>query len=319
MLTLAIGLICLVPMASFAITPYSQDFEALIQADPFALGDDGWVVYGNIYNPLGEWIRGYGTYPAPNNGLAFCQITIGEGGPEQGDQQLVIFSDYENTDDHTNLNLVESNTFQEQPIGAADVGKKWTFTFDAKMGNLELNSTALAFIKTIDPLNNWNTTNFFQVDMTATPVEWTGYSLSIVIDAGLEGQLIQFGFQNVATNFEGSGIYYDNVNWDGADFSSVPNGSSVLGATLRQNYPNPFNPMTRIDFALDSSEVVDISVFDLGGRRVATLLRGKLGAGEHHVTWNGTTNSGASAPAGQYWYLLKTGHGQVSRNMVLLK
>ena len=62
-----------------------------------------------------------------------------------------------------------------------------------------------------------------------------------------------------------------------------------------------------------------MSVFDLAGRRVATLHRGELGAGEHHVIWNGKTDSGAAAAAGQYRYVLKTADGQVARSMVLLK
>ncbi len=318
MLTLAIGLVCLVPLASFALTPYHQDFEALNQADPFALGDDTWVVYGNVYDPAMNYLYGYGTFPAPNNGLAFCQIVLGEGGDGQGAQQLVVFSDYENVD-HAAGNWIESNTFQEQTITLAEVGQKWAFKFNAKMGNLELQSTAMAFIKTLDPANGWATTNLITADMTTTPATWAGYWLTIDIDASLVGQVLQIGFSNMATLYESSAVYYDNVDWNIDLVSSVPNGSTVAGATLRQNYPNPFNPMTRIDFAIDKPEMVDISVFDLGGRRVASLHQGELGAGEHHVIWDGKTDSGSSAPAGHYRYLLKTGSSQVSRSMVLLK
>jgi len=321
MMTLAIGLICLVPVASSALTAYNQDFETLNAADPFALADDTWVVYGNVYDLLNNHLYGYGTFPAPNNGLAFCQIVTGEGGAEQGAQQLVVFSDYENGD-HIGPppRWIESNTFQEQTIDAADVGQIWRFRFEAKRGNLELQSTAIAFIKTLDPSSGWATTNFVTADMTITPDNWRSYSLLIEIDASLEGQILQIGFANTATLYEGSAVYYDNIDWAfDPNVSSVPNGSTVAGATLRQNYPNPFNPMTRIDFALDKTEMVEISVFDLGGRRVASLHRGEMGAGEHHVIWDGRNDNGSSAPAGQYRYLLKTGSGQVSRSMVLLK
>lgn len=317
-LTLAVGLICLVPLTASALDTYYQDFETLLQMDPDALSNDGWVVYGNVYDPLGTWLYGYGVFPAPNDGFAFCQIDIGEGGVEQGLQQLVVFSDF-NNGDHAIGNLIEANTFQEWTISAADVGKTFAFEYQAKMGNLELDSTALAFIKTLDPANGYATTNFVSQDMTTTPVDWIGYKLTLLIDEGLVGQLIQIGFSCTATNYEGAGIFYDNVLFEETEISAVPGGLTALGATLHQNYPNPFNPMTRIDFSLDRSETVNISVFDLGGRRVATLHQGELGAGEHHVVWNGKTDSGASAPAGQYWYLLKTGSAQVSRSMVLLK
>ena len=161
MLTLAIGLICLVPAASFALTPYSQDFESLIQPLPSALADDGWLVFGNVFNADGSYAYGYGTFPAPNHcpGL-LPDRPLAKAAPEQGLQQLSVFNDYENAGAHTNGQLVESNVFQEQTIGPADVGKRWVFQFQDKMGNLAGASTALAFIKTLDPANGYALTNF---------------------------------------------------------------------------------------------------------------------------------------------------------------
>ena len=46
-------------------------------------------------------------------------------------------------------------------------------------------------------------TNFIQVDMTSIPATWDNYSISLAIDAGLVGQILQFGFANTATNYEG--------------------------------------------------------------------------------------------------------------------
>jgi hypothetical protein len=206
------ALICLAPAAAFALAPYSQTFESLDAADPGALAADGWLVFGNVFAPGGAYLYGYGTFPAPNAGNAFCSIAIGEGGPEQGNQQLVVFSDY-NNGDHANGNLIEANVFQEQTIGAGDVGALWTFQFDAKRGNLEGATTALAFIKTLDPNNGYATTNFITVDMTTIPTTWAGYVLQITIDGSLAGQILQIGFSSTATNYQGSGIFYDNLNF----------------------------------------------------------------------------------------------------------
>ena len=311
-------LICLIPAAGLALTPYSQDFETLIQPDISALANDGWLVFGNVSDPVGTFLYGYGPFPAPNDGFGFCQIDLEEGGVEQGLQQLVVFSDY-NNGDHALGNLIESNTFQEQVVDAADVGNIWTFEFQAKMGNLELASTAVAFIKTLDPSSGWALTNFITLDMTTISTEWGGYSIRIAIDPSLENQVLQIGFANVATLYEGSGIFYDNILWHQTGVSSVPGGSVALGATLRQNYPNPFNPLTKIEFALERPGNVDISVFDIAGRRIASLHHGELGAGDHHVTWNGKTDNGLPVSAGQYRYVLRTSSGQVSRSMILLK
>jgi hypothetical protein len=313
----AAALACLIPAAGLALTPYSQDFEGLVLSDPDALGNDGWLVFGNVFDPGGAYLYGYGPFAAPNGTNAFCDIVTGEGGAEQGTQQLVVYSDYNNLD-HGAGDLIESNVFHEQTIAAGDVGTIWEFAFQAKLGNIGGSSTAQAFIKTLDPGSGYALTNFITADMTSIPVTWSGFSLYIRIDASLEGQILQFGFMNTATNYEPSGIFYDNVIFHLFMLLDVPD-SPASGVSLRQNYPNPFNPMTRIDFSLEQPGTVAISVFDLAGRRIAVLQQGELAAGEHHVIWDGRTSDGRPAAAGQYWYVLRTANGQVSRSMVLLK
>jgi hypothetical protein len=311
-------LICLAPLAGHALTPYGQDFEALFLPDFDALANDGWLVFGNVFTPEGGYLYGYGPYPAPNHALAFSAIVTGEGGPDQGAQQLVVFSDYESAE-HDIGNIVEANVFQEQQVGPADVGTTWIFRFQSKMGNLEGSSTAAAFIKTLDPDAGYELTNFFTADMTNIPTTWGGDYLVIEIDPSLDGQILQFGFMNTASNYEGSGIYYDNVAFYQYDPTAVPADPAPLDAALRQNYPNPFNPTTRIEFALDQPGSVDVAVFDVTGRRVATLRRGDLAAGEHSVTWNGQTDDGKPVAAGQYWCVLQTPAGRASRGMTLVK
>lgn len=212
-----------VPVAALAQTPYSQDFEALTPVDG-SLAADGWLNFGNVFDPAWNYLYGYGPFPAVNNIGNWQDIASGQGGPEQGAQQLVVYSDYANGD-HGNGNWVESNCFQEQtvPVGASGV---WSFSFDAKMGDLIPNSTALAFIKTLDPNAGWAMTNFLTADMTNTPVTWTPYTISIDV-AGLDNQILQFGFASTATNYTPCGIFYDNV-----DFypESTPVEESTWGA-----------------------------------------------------------------------------------------
>jgi len=206
-------LVCMIPAAAFALAPYSQDFEGLDQSSPTALADDGWLIFGNVFSPGGDYLYGYGVFTAPNDGAGFCQIVLAEGGAEQGEQQFVSFSDYNNAD-HANGNLIEANVFQEQGILEENVGQTWVFDFQAKMGNLEGGSTAMAFIKTLDPNNGYATTNFVIFDTTDIPDTWADYSISLEIDESLVGQLFQIGFSNIATNYEGSGVFYDNINFD---------------------------------------------------------------------------------------------------------
>lgn len=204
-------LLGMVPTAQ-ALMPYSQDFESLDQASPTALGDDHWLVFANVFGPDWSYWYGYGTYPAPNGTGAFCNVAAGEGGAGQGAQQIVVFSDYNNAN-HADGAHIESLVFQEQVIGSGDVGETWVFDFDAKLGDLAGVTTAAAFIKTLNPAAGWATTNYLPLDMTFTPAYWSGYSLSITIDASLVGQLLQFGFANTATLYQPSGVFYDNVHF----------------------------------------------------------------------------------------------------------
>ena len=196
-----------------AVVEYEQDFESLNQASGSALSDDGWLYFANVFDPGMNYLYGYGPGGAPNGGAAFSGIDIGQGGAEQGDQQLVIYSDYNNVD-HGNGNLVEANVFRERTIVAGDVGNTITFAFEAKRGNINDpagNTTALAFIKTLDPNNGYATTNFITVDTTSLPTTWGGLSITLDVDGGLVGQLFQFGFATTATNYEPSGNFYDNI------------------------------------------------------------------------------------------------------------
>ncbi len=181
---------------------------------------------------------------------------------------------------------------------------------------------AFAYIKTIDPNNGFATTNYVFVDLTATPIEWADYSLSLAIDVGLiEGaqpQFFQIGFSNTATLYEASANFYDNVVLEIDTVSDVPN-TLLSGSALGQNYPNPFNPSTRIDFSLEKAGSVELSVYDVAGRKVASLEQGNLDAGNHHVVWNGKTDAGDPAPTGRYNYVLRTAAGQTARSMILLK
>jgi len=86
------------------------------------------------------------------------------------------------------------------------------------------------------------------------------------------------------------------------------------GFALEQNYPNPFNPTTSIAFSLPQSAQVNLTVFDVLGRRVATLVNGNLAAGQHQVQFEAS-----SLPSGMYLYRLTTPAGAITQKMMLLK
>ena len=84
--------------------------------------------------------------------------------------------------------------------------------------------------------------------------------------------------------------------------------------TLQQNYPNPFNPNTTIRFSLPAATDVQLQVFDLLGRNVATLVNGALPAGQHDVAFHAS-----DLTSGLYLYTITAGSQRLSRTMTLIK
>jgi hypothetical protein len=88
---------------------------------------------------------------------------------------------------------------------------------------------------------------------------------------------------------------------------------------LESNRPNPFGTSTTIRFALDRDQHVTLEVFDLSGRLVSRLHRGRLAAGAHSFPWDGSDFQGRSMPPGIYLYTLNAGGKRESRQMVLVR
>ena len=91
------------------------------------------------------------------------------------------------------------------------------------------------------------------------------------------------------------------------------------GFGLYANYPNPFNPVTEIRYDVKQTEAVEITVYDLRGRRIKVLKEGLTTAGTHAVKWDATDENGNTVPSGVYLYQLRAGKRVISRKMMLLK
>tara|TARA_A100001011_G_scaffold400679_1_gene517519 strand:- start:3786 stop:4430 length:645 start_codon:yes stop_codon:yes gene_type:complete len=89
--------------------------------------------------------------------------------------------------------------------------------------------------------------------------------------------------------------------------------------TLYQNYPNPFNPSTIISYNLPKDSHVNISIFDVLGRKVKTLTNHYMKAGKNKVQWNGENDHGKLLAAGVYIYKIQSGGYNQSKKMILVK
>ena len=88
---------------------------------------------------------------------------------------------------------------------------------------------------------------------------------------------------------------------------------------VHQNYPNPFNPVTSLKYDLPEEGLVNITVYDMMGRVVKTLVNSQQTAGYKSITWNATNNRNETVSAGLYLYTIQAGEFRQTRKMVLLK
>lgn len=172
-----------------------------------------------------------------------------------------------------------------------------------------------------------------RTDIYAARVSPAGVVLDpdgFAVQAGTEGDatvalLCRPGAPSLAAwaGFETGGAPFDSWRVRLAAIGDLaPAGAGLPGITaaLRQNVPNPFNPSTRIAFTLPDAGAVRLTVFDLRGRLVRTLLDApSLPRGDHAATWDGRGDDGRAVAAGTYLYELRTSALREVRRMVLAK
>ena len=97
-------------------------------------------------------------------------------------------------------------------------------------------------------------------------------------------------------------------------------GGVPVEFALNQNYPNPFNPSTLIRYQLPEQTNVTISIYDLMGRSVRTLIPGESQkAGYRQVLWNATNDFGQPVSAGIYLFTIEADNYRATKKMLLLK
>jgi len=115
---------------------------------------------------------------------------------------------------------------------------------------------------------------------------------------------------------------FDSVSWPIMGPNDVRDRNQPNLPTsfaLDQNHPNPFNPSTVIDFALPTASMVNVSIYNVLGQVVKTLVDKELPAGYWSATWDGTDNNGSAVTSGIYFYKIKAGSFQSTKKMMMLK
>jgi len=124
-------------------------------------------------------------------------------------------------------------------------------------------------------------------------------------------------------NITGSQLWFDELKIYNPDFVSVADNQVPAEFKLYQNYPNPFNPSTTIEYVIPSNIGggiinVKLTVYDVLGREVATLVNEKQTPGNYKVIFEANFAEGG-LPSGIYLYKLQAGHFIQTRKMILMK
>ncbi|MCA1803133.1 MAG: T9SS type A sorting domain-containing protein [Rhodothermaceae bacterium] len=149
-------------------------------------------------------------------------------------------------------------------------------------------------------------------DPVLAPAEWTVFRFDI---SGFDSDSVFVAIQNISDDkfvfmvddFQVTGI-------EGPPVSVETESERPAGVVLHQNYPNPFNPATEISFYLDEPGDIQLSVYDLSGRKIADVASGKYPRGYHSAPFNAS-----GLASGVYIYRLQVGDYSQTRKLLLLK
>tara|TARA_B100000287_G_C20168503_1_gene597225 strand:- start:176 stop:598 length:423 start_codon:yes stop_codon:yes gene_type:complete len=109
------------------------------------------------------------------------------------------------------------------------------------------------------------------------------------------------------------------ISFQYSTLGNISNQLIPVSYQLFQNYPNPFNPNTKIMYNLPEEQFVQITIYNILGHEVKTLVNKIEGAGLKTINWNGLDDNNKKLPSGLYLYVLKAGNFRDSKKMFLLK
>ena len=170
----------------------------------------------------------------------------------------------------------------------------------------------------------------FILDRRTPSTDWSQIA-SYIMDQELQGQG-NVSHQTIYTYTDNSvneGESYDyrladvdyngNVEYHSLQLMGVSSSNVPEQFILYPNYPNPFNPATTIRYDLPDDAYVTLTIHDLMGRSIRTLVDGPQVAGNGMIQWNATDDAGYPVSAGLYFYSIQTSKFNKTKKMILLK
>ncbi len=210
----------------------------------------------------------------------------------------------------------------EQPeiaiIISSDAGETWS---DIRYINANPNDNV------IDPANHYDGNYAPELEGMLSVNVSLGDKLEVLsnlpdLDAELDFVFMNDGDYGSAV--QGHGSFTNNTLHYAAidiNFNPVSINEETIPHTDVQlsNYPNPFNPTTTISFSIHEESNIELSIYNIKGQKITSLLNAQISAGEHSIIWNGKDANNKQVSSGIYFYKMKTGDFQETKKMMLLK
>ena len=113
--------------------------------------------------------------------------------------------------------------------------------------------------------------------------------------------------------------YAGEQDTDNCTQAAIADETSPITYSLYNAYPNPFNPFTTLRYDLPEDAMVNITIYDMMGRNVKTMVNSQQNAGFKSIQWDATNDAGAPVSAGLYLYTIESKQFRQTKKMVLLK
>jgi hypothetical protein len=156
--------------------------------------------------------------------------------------------------------------------------------------------------------------NYLDSDTLRAVTDWNQYVFDI---SAFDNQTVYVGIQVVGT--DGFIFMVDDFNVKTNDPGSISGDTPVYVTELKGNYPNPFNPTTTINFALAKESNVKLSIYNVKGQKVKTLIDSKMKTGKHSVVWDGKDSNNNQTATGVYFYRFETEDYKKVNKMIMIK
>ena len=101
--------------------------------------------------------------------------------------------------------------------------------------------------------------------------------------------------------------------------ASKPSAETPTAFSLHNNYPNPFNPVTQISYDLPNDSWVKLSIYNVRGQKVTTLVDRFEASGYKAILWDGTDDNGNKLASGVYFYRIQADEFTATKSMVLMR